>query len=31
MLSRRPLRPAESSLINRSFLDLLAHALRKDS
>ncbi|MET8815356.1 HSP90 family protein [Streptomyces sp. NPDC004549] len=30
MLSRRPLRPAESSLINRSFLDLLAHALRKD-
>ncbi|MET9206034.1 HSP90 family protein [Streptomyces bacillaris] len=31
LLSRRPLRPAESSLINRSFLDLLAHALRKDS
>ncbi|WP_393101807.1 HSP90 family protein [Streptomyces sp. LN325] len=31
MLSRRPLRPAESSLINRSFLDLLAHALRKDN
>ncbi|GCB53173.1 HSP90 family protein [Streptomyces sp. NL15-2K] len=31
MLSRRPLRPAESSLINRSFLDLLAQALRKDS
>ncbi|MGA5731858.1 HSP90 family protein [Streptomyces seoulensis] len=31
MLSRRPLRPAESSLINRSFLDLLAHALPKDS
>ncbi|MFJ5264696.1 HSP90 family protein [Streptomyces sp. NPDC088387] len=31
MLSRRPLRPSESSLINRSFLDLLAHALRKDS
>ncbi|MEV5604731.1 HSP90 family protein [Streptomyces sp. NPDC052299] len=31
MLSRRPLRPAETSLINRSFLDLLAHALRKDS
>ncbi|WP_019071986.1 HSP90 family protein [Streptomyces hokutonensis] len=31
MLSRRPLRPAESSLINRSFLNLLAHALRKDS
>ncbi|MFC4036682.1 HSP90 family protein [Streptomyces polygonati] len=31
MLSRRPLKPAESSLINRSFLDLLAHALRKDS
>ncbi|NEA83098.1 HSP90 family protein [Actinospica acidiphila] len=30
LLSRRPLRPAESSLINRSFLDLLAHALRKD-
>ncbi|MEU2117547.1 HSP90 family protein [Streptomyces sp. NPDC016459] len=31
LLSRRPLRPSESSLINRSFLDLLAHALRKDS
>ncbi|MFI0901450.1 HSP90 family protein [Streptomyces sp. NPDC020983] len=31
LLSRRPLRPAESSLINRSFLGLLAHALRKDS
>lgn len=31
LLSRRPLKPAESSLINRSFLDLLAHALRKDS
>ncbi|MFC8088267.1 HSP90 family protein [Streptomyces sp. NPDC057340] len=31
LLSRRPLRPAESSLINRSFLDLLAHALRKDN
>ncbi|MFJ4972911.1 HSP90 family protein [Streptomyces sp. NPDC088755] len=31
LLSRRPLRPAESSLINRSFLDLLARALRKDS
>jgi molecular chaperone HtpG len=30
LLSRRPLRPAESGLINRSFLDLLAHALRKD-
>ncbi|WP_415951192.1 HSP90 family protein [Streptomyces sp. KLOTTS4A1] len=31
LLSRRPLRPSESSLINRSFLDLLAHALRKDA